>query len=212
MVSSMVLFSNAHAASSLTINASADASGFAGGSISPSGSVSVNYGGSQTFTITANTGFHIADVAVDGVSQGGVSTYDFTNVTTVHSITAKFTINSYTINVTQSANGNINPVNPSTTAVSTVVVNYTGGYSFNITPNSGYYIASITTDAGSVTITSKFSQTVSFSNVSADHAITATFAPYTAPTQTATPTPTSTPSPIPATQTYLKVSPNPVGF
>ena len=103
------------------------------------------------------------------------------------------------INVTQSANGNINPVNPSTTAVSTVVVNYMGGYSFNITPISGYYIASITTDAGSVTVAFKFNQTVGFSNVSADHAITATFAPYTAPTQTDTPTPTSTPSPIPAT-------------
>ena len=45
----------------------------AGGSITPSTPQTVNYGGSQTFTITPNTGYHIADVGVDGVSVGAVT-------------------------------------------------------------------------------------------------------------------------------------------
>ena len=60
-----------------------------GGSISPSGAVSVNYGANQSFTITPTTGYHIDSVVVDGVGQGAVGTYDFLNVTT------NYTINSY---------------------------------------------------------------------------------------------------------------------
>ena len=48
-----------------------------GGSISPSGSISVAQGGSQTFSIAANTGYQISSVTVDGVSQGAISSYTF---------------------------------------------------------------------------------------------------------------------------------------
>jgi len=62
-----------------------------GGSISPSGSVSVNEGGSQTFTITANSGYRTSNVLVDGQSVGAVSSYTFDNVTADHTISASFT-------------------------------------------------------------------------------------------------------------------------
>ncbi len=74
----------------LTITASAGANG----SISPLGSVSVAYGGSQTFAINANTGYHVADVLVDGSSVGAVTTYTFNNVTADHTISASFAANS----------------------------------------------------------------------------------------------------------------------
>jgi hypothetical protein len=61
-----------------------------GGSIDPSGSISVPYGGNQTFAITADTGYHIADVTVDGGSVGTVSSYTFTNVQAEHTIAATF--------------------------------------------------------------------------------------------------------------------------
>jgi len=69
-----------------TIVASADA----GGSISPSGSVPVAVGTDQSFTITPGPNNVIADVVVDGVSQGPVSSYTFTAVSANHTINASF--------------------------------------------------------------------------------------------------------------------------
>jgi len=64
-----------------------------GGSISPSGSVTVNSGTSQTFTITPTSNYSIADVKVDGVSQGRIASYTFSNVTANHTISATFSYN-----------------------------------------------------------------------------------------------------------------------
>jgi serine protease len=61
-----------------------------GGTIDPSGEVIVNEGDSQTFSITAATGYEIDDVVVDGGSVGAVSSYTFSNVTADHTIHATF--------------------------------------------------------------------------------------------------------------------------
>jgi hypothetical protein len=71
---------------------SISASAGTGGSISPSGSVLVNQGSNQAFTITANNGYIISAVLVDGTSQGAVSTYTFTNVQASHTISASFSV------------------------------------------------------------------------------------------------------------------------
>jgi hypothetical protein len=79
-----------------------------GGSISPSGSVSVDYGANKTFTITANSGYSISDVLVDGSSAGAVNSYTFTNVTANHTISATFiqqTQQQYTLTVTKAGTG-----------------------------------------------------------------------------------------------------------
>ena len=62
-----------------------------GGSISPSGKVSVSSGSDKTFTITADEGYTIAHVVVDGKSVGAVSSYTFENVRQNHTIYATFT-------------------------------------------------------------------------------------------------------------------------
>ncbi len=61
-----------------------------GGTISPAGSVSVRRGQDQTFTITPDKGYAIADVKVDGKSVGAVTSYTFRNVTAGHTIQATF--------------------------------------------------------------------------------------------------------------------------
>jgi len=71
-----------------TITASAGSHG----SISPSGSITVNQGSNKSFTITPDTGYQIDDVLVDGSSVGAVSSYTFTNVTQDHTISATFII------------------------------------------------------------------------------------------------------------------------
>jgi len=73
-------------ASDHTITAAAGANG----SITPVGAVTVPHGGSQTCAIAPNEGYRIADVRVDGVSVGAVSSYTFENVTTGHTIEAVF--------------------------------------------------------------------------------------------------------------------------
>jgi hypothetical protein len=75
-------------ANTYTINTTSGA----GGSISPSGSVTVNKGANQAFTITPSTGYSIAAVTVDGTAVGAVSTYTFSNVMTNHTIAASFAI------------------------------------------------------------------------------------------------------------------------
>lgn len=62
----------------------------ANGLISPSGTVGVNYGADQSFTITPNSNYHVLNVVVDGISMGPIATYTFTNVTANHVIQASF--------------------------------------------------------------------------------------------------------------------------
>lgn len=61
-----------------------------GGTISPEGAVEVVTGHSQDFAISADEGYEIADVVVDGVSQGALSTYRFEDVTANHTIEVTF--------------------------------------------------------------------------------------------------------------------------
>ena len=72
--------------STRTIRASAGT----GGSITPSGSVSVRTGHDQTFTITPDRGYAIADVKVDGRSVGAVRGYTFQNISSAHTIEVSF--------------------------------------------------------------------------------------------------------------------------
>ena len=65
-----------------TIHASAGE----GGTITPSGYVSVRRGSDKTFEISADTGYQISDVLVDGESVGAVKSYTFTNVHQGHTI------------------------------------------------------------------------------------------------------------------------------
>ncbi|MBF0559190.1 MAG: C10 family peptidase [Nitrospirae bacterium] len=107
-----------------------------GGSISPAGVTTVNYGGSQTYTISASTGYSISNVVVDGVSKGAISTYTFSNVTANHTISATFQLSTYTVTPLAGQGGSFAPSTPQT-----VVANK--AFSISVTPNSGYYIVSV---------------------------------------------------------------------
>jgi ABC-type transporter MlaC component len=68
------------------------ASAGTGGTIAPSGTVSVNHGTNQTFAFTPNSGYQIADVTVDGTSIGKVSSFTFNNVIADHNIGVSFSV------------------------------------------------------------------------------------------------------------------------
>ena len=146
-----------------TITASAGANG----SIDPSGAVSVDYGADQSFTITPDANYHVLDVLVDGSSVGAVTSYTFTNVTADHTISASFEINAVTWTITASAgpNGSIDPSGA-------VSVADGADQSFTITPDAGHYIADVLVDGSSVGAVTSYT----FTNVTADHSISASFA------------------------------------
>ena len=63
------------------------------GSISPLGTNVVNCGSNLTFNMTPSLNYSVADVIVDGVSQGAISSYTFTNVTSNRNIQVTFVVN-----------------------------------------------------------------------------------------------------------------------
>jgi len=137
------------------------------GAITP-GNTTVSYGGnSPVFTIANTTvGYHIADVLIDGVSNGTIPSYQFTNVQANHTISASFAINQYNINVTAGSNGAITPGN--------TTVNY-GGNSpiFTITNTTvGYHTADVLIDG----VSNGTIPSYQFTNVQANHTLSATFA------------------------------------
>ena len=143
-----------------TINSSAGS----GGTISPQGSVTVEHGSGRTFTISTNTGYHVSDVKVDDVSVGAVTSYTFSNVTSNHTITAEFAINTYTISSNAASGGSINPSG-------TVTLNHGASQTYNISANFGYQVSDVIVDNISVGAVSVYT----FNNITESHTINVTF-------------------------------------
>ncbi|MCB9219019.1 MAG: T9SS type A sorting domain-containing protein, partial [Ignavibacteriales bacterium] len=106
-----------------TISASAGV----GGTISPSGNISVTHGDSKTFTISPTIGYHIFDVKIDGSSIGVVETFTFNNIDKDYTIAAIFEINSYFVSTS---------VTPASSGTVTGGGSYTHGSLANLTANA----------------------------------------------------------------------------
>lgn len=148
------------AVNTFTINATAGSNG----SISPSGAVIVNSGATPTFTASPSPGYRILDIQVDSVSVGSAPTYTFLPVTANHSISALFTVQTFTITAAATANGSITPSGA-------LSVNYGDTPSYTIAPLSGYHISDVQVDGASVGT----SLIYTFPSVVSNHTITASF-------------------------------------
>jgi hypothetical protein len=140
------------------------ASAGAGGTISPSGNVPVNYGEAQPFTIAPSAGYRIDSVLVDGVNAGAVASYNFTFVTAAHSIAAYFSLRTFHVSATAGAGGVISPAG-------NIGVTWGDSLAFTITPDTGYHIDSVVVDG----VNAGSGPTYVFRNISADHLIEAYF-------------------------------------
>lgn len=137
-----------------------------GGSISPTGQVMVREGDTRGFDVYPSYGYEIADVIVDGQSQGAITTYTFANVHSDHQIHAIFgELPRYTITATADAGGTISPLGQ-------VPVVRSAAQRFEITASDGYEIADVLVDGQSKGVITSYT----FSRVHADHQITALFA------------------------------------
>jgi len=166
------------AATTYTITATADENGI----ITPSGVIEVVEGESRSFTIEAAAGYHIVSVMVDETENvteqlvNGVYTFD--NVTADHTIAASFAINTYTITATAGDNGTITPAE--------AIVNYGASQEFTILANEGYRIASVMVDETEDVTEEVVDGVYTFTNVTANHTIAATFEAIPVPTYTIT--------------------------
>ena len=145
------------------------------GSITPAGVTTVQEGGSQSYTIQADSGYHISDVKVNGKSVGAVESYDFTDVRSNQTIEVTFARNSsgnggggvttrYIIEAEAGSGGEISPDGR-------VSVSSGSDKTFRITADEGYEIADVIVDGKSVGAVSSYT----FENVRKNHTISVTF-------------------------------------
>jgi len=135
------------------------------GTISPSGSLTVHQGDDQTFTMVPDIGYQVADVLVDGVSQGAVTSITFNNIGSDHAVSVSFEPRTYIISAGADTGGSITPAG-------SVAVLFEGSQTFTITPDLTYEVSEVLVDGisqGAIT-------TYTFANVNQDHTILARFA------------------------------------
>ncbi|MDM7999665.1 MAG: Ig-like domain repeat protein [Dehalococcoidia bacterium] len=134
----------------------------AGGTITPSGDVVVAYGDNQAFAIIPDTGYHIADVLVDGASVGALASYEFPDVTASHTIEAVFAIDTFTVVVTADP-----------TEGGSVSGGGTYGYGQTVellaTGNAGYHFVNWTEEGSEVSTSATYSFTATASRTLVAH-------------------------------------------
>ena len=141
------------------------------GSISPSGTITVEYNGSQKFEFVPKTGCYLATITIDDtnltskeIEKALLNGYTFNNVVENHNIIAVFKVMVYEINASSGNNGTISPSG-------IVKVNHGESKTFYFEPMLGYEIHEIHVDgvyAGTL-------ESYTFENVTKDHEINVTF-------------------------------------
>ena len=138
-----------------------------GGTITPDGLTKAIYTDKITYTFAANPIYELADVIVDGESQGIIDSYTFKQIDKNHTIYAFFAqkeIPYYTITASCNAGGTITPDGTSH-------VMHGDSIAYTIVPNSGCEIVDVLVDAESIGIVENYT----FRNVTADHSIEVVF-------------------------------------
>jgi hypothetical protein len=128
-----------------------------------------------TYTITPKAGYQIADVTLNGVSQGPISNYVFSNITANQVIRASFTKLAL-IQAYADPNGTITSSSgllTSSGAWAEEKIAKTATYTYTITPKAGYQIADVTLNGVSQGPIGSYV----FSNITTNQVIRAGFSP-----------------------------------
>ena len=135
-----------------------------GGSVSPEYAV-VDYQGLQTIRITADDCYHVDSVFVDDHYIGSTEVYTFNNVTDNHTLRAVFAINTYTLTASAEGEGTITPADDT-------IVDCGENVAYTFAASEGWHLTEVRVDGEPVDATESYT----FTDVRANHAITATFA------------------------------------
>lgn len=158
--------------SQYTVTATAGANGL----ITPAGVTSYYYNSQAVYNVTADLGYYISGITIDGVEVDldlslrlTTFTHTFTFTGTMahnHTINATFARLQYAVTVDAGAHGTITP--------GTSTYNYGATPTYTITPEAGYGIVDVTIDNASVGAVSSYT----FTSLTGNHTIAATFAQY----------------------------------
>ncbi|MCL2246082.1 MAG: choice-of-anchor J domain-containing protein [Lentimicrobiaceae bacterium] len=149
-----------------TIQATAEESGV----ITPSGTVLVTHGESQTFTITPNTGYEISQVLVNGVNNTAAvasGVYTFTGVAANQTIVAQFTKKMYTVTCQTVTGALFIPVEGSSSPVE-----HGGSYKFMIELEEPYTQANVIVRVNGIVINPFSNGIYSLNNIVTNQIIT----------------------------------------
>lgn len=139
------------------------------GSVYPQGPAGFSTGESQTFVITPEVGYVLSDVEIDSVSQGAISSYAFSSISSDHTVAVTFAEYTHTITAEAGNNGTVSPSGE-------VSVADTNNQTFTFEADSNYHIAEVLIDGTSTPeAVGLTSYTYTFESVSQNHTISATF-------------------------------------
>ncbi|MBM6927242.1 S-layer homology domain-containing protein [Pseudoflavonifractor phocaeensis] len=141
-----------------------EASCSSGGYITPSGTISVDGGDSQTFRAVPYSGYEVAAIYVDGKDVGAMERYTFSNIYADHRIYAEFVPSDtlqHRLNTSSGSNGTISPEGSVWVARGT-------SKTFTFKPNSGYKVDAVYVDGEKL---STKPSTYTFSNIRESHSI-----------------------------------------
>jgi hypothetical protein len=139
------------------------------GTVSPAKATVVAPAGNQTFTFTPDSGYHVADVKINGTPSPAAVTagsYQFTNVQADATIAVTFAANGFVISASAGPNGTISPLGDTT-------VTPGANQTYTMSPDTGFRLDTITVDGVVKAPTAANSYT--FTNVTAAHTIAVTF-------------------------------------
>ena len=147
-----------------------------GGTITPSGTQTVNYGADVTYTINANEGWYIYYVTVDGVNTNytqadGLNTLDvpFTNINDNHEVEVGFL--RYKYDITAAIDGDVHgAINEFFTSL-TEVVYYGENFSMTFDADNNYQVADVVIDGEDMGAITSYE----FVNVTANHTVVVSF-------------------------------------
>ena len=132
-----------------------------GGSITPSGAVSVAQGSAKTFTIVPKPGMLVKSLTVDGVGISPRDSFTFSDVRSNHTITASFACK---IASEAGFGGSISPCGD-------MMVSYNDSLTYKMTPIEGHSIASVVVDGKDVGTNDSYA----FNNVTSSHTVSVKF-------------------------------------
>lgn len=156
---------NGPIANTYTISVSSGANG----AITPAGPYIAAENSEPVFTIVPNTGYEISDVTVNGssvLSQLVNDQYTFAPITAAKTIEASFLQIFHTITASAASNGSITPSGANNVADN-------GSLTFEVVPDEGYQVDTLTVDGDSGAVLTD--DQYQFSSVTGDHTISVTF-------------------------------------